>query len=173
MTVYPAALDHFTRHTDAVGEKVRAAHVNELQAAVEAIQGTLGVNPQGVAPTVAEQVRADYISALPATVLSSPRACTYTDAGTVRYLDANEPTDAGRLVLVSTQAAAMLTPILFITGGILTWPSNDLTPGHALYLGGEGRLVNTPPVFPAFTQIIATATAPDQIWVAPQPPILM
>lgn len=50
---YPAALDNFTDKTDGFDD-VMAAHVNDLQHAVSAVQTTLGINPQGSAETVAD-----------------------------------------------------------------------------------------------------------------------
>lgn len=52
MTLYPGGLDSFTPKIDFV-DKIMADHVNELQAALEAIEPTIGTNPQGAAPSIA------------------------------------------------------------------------------------------------------------------------
>lgn len=51
LTQYPNSLDGFSRRTDLV-DIVKAVDPNELQAAVEAIENTLGTNPHGTAGTV-------------------------------------------------------------------------------------------------------------------------
>ena len=42
---YPSSLDNFTRRSD--GQTIYGAHVNELQAAIEAIEAELGLSPSG------------------------------------------------------------------------------------------------------------------------------
>lgn len=52
MTTYPGAIDAFDRKIAGFSE-VRAADINELQIAIEAIQAELGVDPAGTEATVA------------------------------------------------------------------------------------------------------------------------
>lgn len=53
---YPSSLDNFTRRSD--GQTIYGAHVNELQAAIEAIEAELGLSPSGSDPTVAQRLAA-------------------------------------------------------------------------------------------------------------------
>jgi len=53
-TNYPNAIDSFTTKT--AGAPIAESHVNNLQDAVAALQGTLGTNPQGDAATVAARL---------------------------------------------------------------------------------------------------------------------
>lgn len=50
-TNYPSTLDSYTNHTDNI-DTIMAAHVNNLQDAVEAIEGELGTDPAGASATV-------------------------------------------------------------------------------------------------------------------------
>lgn len=49
-TAYPAGLDAFA--TRANGGIINAAHVNDLGDALESVEATLGINPQGSAASV-------------------------------------------------------------------------------------------------------------------------
>lgn len=55
-SVYPGQLDLFTEHTDGLQYVILADHINYPQSAVLAIEQTLGINPQGAYPTVAERL---------------------------------------------------------------------------------------------------------------------
>ena len=58
MSSYPASLDTFATKADGAGHYVYASYFNDLQAAITAIQATLGVNPQGSFGTVAAALTA-------------------------------------------------------------------------------------------------------------------
>lgn len=174
MSTYPAGVDTFTTHTDGPNSVIYAAHVNALQDAVVAIEETLGANPQGGAGTVADRLAgAQLLTATAETALSSPRAVTFSEAGSVRYLDAADVADVGRLPLVTMQSAAGAGATVNLVGqGPTSWPAGGLTPGDPLFLGRFGTLMRLQPISVAFTQIIAYALDTNSIYVDPQPPIL-
>lgn len=70
---YPGALDTFTDKTNDV-DNVDASHVNNLQDAVEAIQGELGTDPAGASATV--KARLDALD----TTVSGKAASSHTHA---------------------------------------------------------------------------------------------
>lgn len=172
MSVYPAEVDTFPVRS--LLGVIEPEHVNRLQAAVVAIQETLGVNPQGMAATVGGRLStAQVVTAPAASALSSPRAVTFDEDGTIRYLDAANVGDVGRLVLVTmNSAAAPGDPVNVVGQGLVEWPTNALTPGAPLFLGRFGTLMLNQPTSVAFTQIIAYAFSESAILVDPQSPIL-
>ncbi|GLY32126.1 hypothetical protein [Kineosporia sp. NBRC 101731] len=170
---YPAAFDAFPVRAD--GDTIFAGHVDALQDAVVAIQETLGVNPQGASGSLAERLATGTTLLVTAeTPLSAPRAVTFNEAGTVRYLDASDPDDVGRLPLVTIQAAAAAGDFVrVVSQGAVPWPSSGLARGSSLFLGRSGRLMTNQPMNVAYTQIVAYALDADTIYVDPQQPILI
>lgn len=174
-SAYPGAVDVFPPRHDGPTSVIHAGHINDLQEAVVAIQETLGVDPAGTASSVAERLSTGTSLLVAAeTPLSAPRAVTFSDAGSVRYLDAVDPDDVGRLPLVTIQAAAAAGDMVrVVSSGAVPWPMSGLTRGQSLFLGRNGRLMTNQPMSVAYTQIIAYALDADTIFVDPQQPILI
>ena len=118
MSDYPGALDSWTDKTDGV-DSYLAAHINDLQNAVEAVQTELGTDPAGSADD-----------------LKTRLAMALSDAGILQFADATTLTiSAGGVTVtqnyhkIATEGAAASDDLDTITGGadglILFLKTND------------------------------------------------
>lgn len=170
---YPDAFDTFPSRSD--GQPIYAAHVQNLQDSVAAIQSTLGLHPEGTSSTVSERLSSGFeFTATADEPLSSPRVVTFSESGFVRYMDASDPADTGVLPLVTVQSASMAgQEVRVVSQGPVAWSSSGLIRGATLFLGRHGTIMSAQPAGMVFSLIVAYALDTDTIFVDPQQPILM
>jgi len=58
MSLYPGQFDQFPNNQDGPGNTILAAIINAVQSAISAVQGILGINPQGAFTTVSDRIAA-------------------------------------------------------------------------------------------------------------------
>jgi hypothetical protein len=102
---YPGAVDSFT--TKATGETVEAAHVNDLQNAIVAVQTELGADPAGSAATVLARL---------AVSLAADGDLTLTGVSTLT-ISGGSITVTGNRHIVDTESAAASDSLDTINGG--------------------------------------------------------
>lgn len=74
---------------------------------------------------------------------------------------------------VSTVAAVAGAAITVQVFGLLAHVGWAWTPGGILFLGAAGALTQVMPTTPAFCRIIGTAISATEIWIDPQPPVVL
>lgn len=138
---YPGALDTWTDKTDAVDDYL-AAHINDLQNAVEAVQTELGTDPAGslatlklrLAKSISDAGNLNFASATTLTISSGGVTATQNyhlitteGAAASDDLDTISGGVAGMVVFMKTSDSTKDVIIKHNTGNILCSGSADLT----------------------------------------------
>lgn len=98
-----------------------------------------------------------------AVALSGHRAVTPRADGTVEYASNGDADHAGAALFLTTQAVAMGDAVTVQALGEITNGGWSWTPGP-VWLGTNGQLTQTPPVYPAvFSRVVGAATSPTTV----------
>lgn len=141
----------------------------------DGVQGPEGIpgpeGPQGPAgPAGPDGTSA--VTKVAAGAIGGQRVVIGNTDGTVRYADATDLTDLGRVLGVTQTAAADGEPVNVIVRGYYeepTWTWNTTLP---LYVGSNGLITQTAPTV-GFSQIIGFAETPTRIFIRMREPIAL
>jgi hypothetical protein len=144
-SAYPGAIDTFT--TKATGEVVEAAHVNDLQNAIVAVQTELGADPAGSAATVlarlAVSLAADGDLALTGVSTLTISGGSITVTGNRHVVDTESSAASDSLDTINGGAAGLITLLRIANDGrnvVITQAGNILTPtGGSVTLDTTGQ----------------------------------
>jgi hypothetical protein len=92
------------------------------------------------------------------------------------YADRRDATQYGRVIGVTTGAAALGAEVEIARAGPLSNAAWAWVPGEPIWLGVDGLLTQSPPeadLAAQFGQRIGIATLPTQVWVDLSEPILL
>ena len=115
--------------------------------------------------------RGGSYTAIAAHTVSGHRIVTDVGDGTIQYADNLTPAHAWAPLGMTTGAAIAGDPVTFLRAGTITEPSWTLTPLNPVFLGANGTFTQTPPVAPAFSRVLGTATTSTSIWIHPSSPL--
>lgn len=144
-SAYPGAIDSFT--TKATGETVEAAHVNDLQNAIVAVQTELGADPAGSAATVlarmAVSLAADGDLTLAGVSTLTIAGGVITITGNRHLVDTESAAASDNLDTINGGAAGLITLLRIADDGrnvVITQAGNILTPtGGSVTLDTTGQ----------------------------------
>lgn len=128
---------------------------------IEAQQGPSGPPGAGVSNTLVAQQP-----------LGGHRIVIAAGLNGADHADATDPAHFGRVVGITTGAAAALAEVTVQSAGPIDEASWSWVPDADIWLGTNGLMTQTPPSSAAFVQRVGFALTPTRIWVDLSEPVL-
>lgn len=145
----------------------------ELQAASIDLVEVAEQGPAG-APGIPGPAGGASMSFTATTPIGGHRVLALDASGAVIYADNSTLAHAANLIGLSLNAASSGGAISVLRGGEVIEPTWTWTPLLPVYLGINGLLTQTAPVFPAaFSLIVGFPIAPDTLFFAVREPIIL
>lgn len=111
------------------------------------------------------------LEAIAEVTISGHRVVRALAGGVVRVASSSSVGDAAALLGVTTGAALAGAPVTVATGGTLSEPTWNWTPGASLFVGDAGELRESIPPGAAWIGVIAVALSTTEILINPSPVI--
>lgn len=157
--------------TDVSAVDVPTLEVSAAGATLEAHGVRVHVGPPGPRGPRGESGGAEEVELVAATALSGHCVVLMTDTDEAGYASASNPAHVGRVIGITTGAAAEGAAVTVRTRGPMTEGSWTWTPGAPVYCGVDGVLTHTSPSGGQWAQIVGVAASATQLWVAISLPI--
>ena len=132
-----------------------------------------GVGPPGATgPQGPQGPDAGISTSVALAALGGHRVVRFISGG-VDYADCSDSSHLRSPMGVTSGAASSGASIAVVVEGLLTEPTWSWTPNQSVFLSTTGLLTQTAPTAPAFLKVMGTAITATQMYVLPQPSIVL
>jgi YD repeat-containing protein len=114
-TQYPNAIDQFPVHQDNVNEKITAAHINNIQDAIVALENALGTNLSKILGANNQSVT--LYQALPQRIDTRSETITYDANGNVTQIVEKDGSTTVKTTTFTYDANGNITQMQVVAGG--------------------------------------------------------